>query len=91
MKFNVKYNDEGTKIGATLKIKDDSLTIAYVDYIINIHYRGIEDISFQNGVLRIYENDNKHIIYCSEDVYNEINNRCETDVSEEEIEEVEDV
>ena len=91
MKFNVKYNDEGTKIGATLKIKDDGLTITYVDYVINIHYRDIEDISFQNGVLRIYENDNEHIIYCSEDVYNIINSRCENTVSEEEIEEVVDV
>ncbi len=91
MKFNVKYNDEGTKIGATLKIKDDGLTITYVDYVINIHYRDIEDISFQNGVLRIYENDNKHIIYCSEDVYNAINSRCENTVSEEEIEEAVDV
>lgn len=76
MKYKVKYNDDGVKIDAILRIKDDSFVVTYIDYVVNVHYEDIENITYNNNTLKISENGNEHVIYCSEDVYIEIESKC---------------
>ena len=77
MKYKVKYNDDGVKIDAILRIKDDSFVVTYIDYLVNVHYEDIENITYNNNTLKISENGNEHVIYCSEEVYNAIKSRCD--------------
>ena len=92
MKYKVKYNDDGVKIDAILRIKDDSFVVTYIDYVVNVHYEDIENITYNNNTLKISENGNEHVIYCSEEAYNAIESRCDNnDIDIEESMQVETV